>query len=541
MGHEAGDEIAAGIQQRWARLMLNYNAQAPMPLNVLLDGFVAPELLVSCNDIEIGGLAIDSRKVKKNDLFFARQGELAHGLMFADEAIKNGAVAVLWDECQDCEETISKISQQVASLQCENLLMKMGEIADRFYRHPSAQLKVIGVTGTNGKTSIAHFIAQCMDAENARCGVLGTLGNGFLGDLVTTGLTTTDVLSVHRDLDILRANGASHVVMEVSSHGLDQDRVNGVHFDTAVFTNLSHEHLDYHETMTAYAEVKRKLFFMPGLKTAVINLDDEYGRNLASECMGHLTVWGYSTQPELKGWSDYAGHLVQATALKAVAHGFELTIKTPQGRAELQIALLGWFNVSNVLAVLSTLLINELSLETAVNKLAVLKAVPGRMEIITADQGVTVVVDFAHTPKALEAACEAVKQHFDGRFWCVFGCGGDRDRSKRPLMARVAESYADKVVLTSDNPRSENPQDILAEIAEGFEDAARVEVIPDRREAIAYAIAQAEKEPADKSRTRKNNVVLLAGKGHESMQIIGDKSIAFDDRQVAKECLGLAS
>jgi UDP-N-acetylmuramoyl-L-alanyl-D-glutamate--2,6-diaminopimelate ligase len=400
---------------------------------------------------------------------------------------------------------------------------------------------VIPINGTIVKTSFALFIAQCMDAENARCGVLGTLGNGFLDDLTTTGLTTADVLSVHRDLEILRANGASHVVMEVSSHGLDQGRVNGVHFDTAVFTNLSHEHLDYHETMTAYAEVKRKLFFMPGLQTAVINLDDEYGRSLARECKGHLMVWGYSAQPELKDWPDYAEYLVQATALKTIAHGFEMTVKTPQGNAELQIALLGRFNVSNVLAVLATLLINNLSLAAAVNKLAVLKPVPGRMETVTAEHGVTVVVDFAHTPKALEAACEAVKQHFDGRFWCVFGCGGDRDRSKRPLMAKVAERYADKVVLTSDNPRSENPQDILAEIATGFEDAAKVKVIADRREAIAYAIAQAKNEPSDKSRRRKNNVVLLAGKGHESVQILSDKTIAFDDRQVAKECLGLAS
>lgn len=541
MGHEAGDEIAAGIQQRRVRLMLNYSAQAPMPLSILLADFVAPELLLGCGDIEIGGLVIDSRKAKKNDLFFACQGELAHGLMFADEAIKNGAVAVLWDDCQDCEEAVSKISQKVATLHGENLQMKMGEIADRFYRHPSAQINVIGITGTNGKTSISHFIAQCMDVENARCGVLGTLGNGFLDDLTTTGLTTADALSVHRDLEILRANGASHVVMEVSSHGLDQGRVNGVHFDTAVFTNLSHEHLDYHETMTAYAEVKRKLFFMPGLQTAVINLDDEYGRSLARECKGHLTVWGYSTQPELKDWPDYAGHLVQATALKAVANGFEMTVKTPQGNAELQIALLGWFNASNVLAVLATLLINDLSLAAAVKKLAALKPVPGRMELITAEHGVNVVVDFAHTPKALEAACEAVKQHFDGRFWCVFGCGGDRDRSKRPLMAKVAESYADKVVLTSDNPRSENPQDILTEIIAGFEDAASVKVISDRREAIAYAITQADKEPSDKNRTQKNNVVLLAGKGHESVQIIGDKTIAFDDRQVARECLGLAS
>ena len=509
--------------------MLLDQYQASIPLKTLLSGFVAPELLDDCDDVQVSGLAIDSRKVKKDDLFFAYQGELSHGLMFADTAVKNGAITVVWDGCDDCDTEINKVSQQVSCLHCDDLKMKMGEIADRFYQHPSAQLKVTGVTGTNGKTSIAHFIAQCMEEKDKRCGVLGTLGNGFLGELTTTGLTTADTISVHRDLEMLRANHAASVAMEVSSHGLDQGRVNGVLFDTAVFTNLSHDHLDYHKTLDAYAEVKRKLFFMPGLNAAVINLDDNYGRALAKECKGRLSVWGYSTQSDFDSWQDCANYFVQASSIKAVAHGFEVTIKTSNGEAELFISLLGNFNVSNILAVLSVLLINDWSLESALKKLAGISPVPGRMEVIAENDAVTVVVDFAHTPNALEEACKAVKAHFDGQLWCVFGCGGDRDQSKRPLMARVAEDYADKVVVTSDNPRTENPQKIINEVIAGFDNDSKVKVIQDRRDAIAYAIEHAQI----------NDVVLLAGKGHESVQLVAGKSYDFDDRLVARECLAV--
>ncbi|MCK5001596.1 MAG: UDP-N-acetylmuramoyl-L-alanyl-D-glutamate--2,6-diaminopimelate ligase [Gammaproteobacteria bacterium] len=509
--------------------MLSNQYQASMPLKTLLAGFASPELLDRCDDVQISGLAIDSRKAQKDDLFFACQGELSHGLMFAEAAVKNGASAVVWDECEDCDAVVSEVSQQVVCLHCNDLNMKMGEIADRFYQHPSAQLKVTGVTGTNGKTSVAHFIAQCMDEADKRCGVLGTLGNGFLGDLNVTGLTTADALSVHRDLEMLRANQAASVVMEVSSHGLDQGRVNGVLFDTAVFTNLSHDHLDYHKTLEAYADVKRKLFFIPGLNAVVINLDDDYGCVLAKECKSRLSVWGYGTQSNIENWRDYADCFVQASSIKAVAHGFEVSVKTSKGNGDLFVPLLGSFNVSNVLAVLSTLLVNGWSLETALRKLATVSPVPGRMEVIEASNAATVVVDFAHTPDALEEASKAVKAHFDGQLWCVFGCGGDRDRSKRPLMAKVAQACADRVVVTSDNPRNEEPQAIVDEIIKGFDAGSEVKVILDRRDAIAYAIEHAQK----------NDVVLLAGKGHESVQLVGDESYSFDDRLVARECLAV--
>ena len=509
--------------------MLADQYQAAASIKMLLKDFVAQELLDECEDVQIQGLSVDSRKARASDLFFACQGVVAHGITFADVAISKGAVAVLWDECEHCDDALEKISQQVICLQCENLKMKMGEIADRFYQYPSAQLKVTGVTGTNGKTSVAHFIAQCLDSPDKRCGILGTLGNGFPGELKKTGLTTADAIAVHRDLEALRANNAAYVVMEVSSHGLDQGRVNGVLFDSAVFTNLTQDHLDYHETLESYAEVKKKLFFMPGLNKAVINLDDDYGRVLARECKGRISVWGYSTQTQYDNWHEYADYFVQAKNIKAVARGFEVALNTPRGEGNLSISLLGEFNVSNVLAVLSILLINEVPLESALKKLAVVTPVSGRMEIIVADDKPVVVVDFAHTPSALEEACKAARKHFEGQLWCVFGCGGDRDRSKRPLMAQAAQHYADNVIVTSDNPRSENPQDIIDEIIAGFDTGAKFKTVIDRRDAIAYAIEQA----------RAGDVILLAGKGHESVQIVGNETFEFDDRQVAKQYLGM--
>lgn len=505
--------------------MLNNHYQTSVSLKALLAGFIAPELLDECEDKKISGLSNDSRKTQQDDLFFAYQGTASHGITFVEGAIENGAVAVLSDQFAG----ENKSSPQVAYLQCDDLQIKMGKIADRFYQQPSSKMKVTGVTGTNGKTSVAHFIAQCLDKIDKRCGVMGTLGNGFIGDVKQTGLTTADALSVHRDLEMLRANHAENVVMEVSSHGLDQGRVSGVAFDTAIFTNLSHDHLDYHETLSAYAEVKQKLFLMPGLKSAVINLDDTCGRVFAKECKNRLSVWGYSTQSDLKNWRDYASNIVQATEIKAVPDGFEIAVKTSRGDAEFTLPLLGYFNVSNALAVLSVLLINELSLEKAVQKLLKISPVAGRMEVITAKDKPTVVVDFAHTPNALEEACKAMRAHFDGQLCCVFGCGGDRDRTKRPLMAKIAQENADKIIVTNDNPRTEKPQFIVDEIAKGFDDVSNVEVIFDRAKAIAHAIEHAQTD----------DVILLAGKGHESIQIIDGKKIPFDDRLVAKACLGM--
>jgi len=315
--------------------------------------------------------------------------------------------------------------------------------------------------------------------------------------------------------------------MEVSSHGLDQGRVNSVEFDTAVFTNLSQDHLDYHGSMDAYFEAKSKLFEVEGLTSAVINLDDACGRILAAEYRNRLTVYGYTAASDIPTLAAYADHILYAKKIKPKKHGFEIQVVTPAGSGILELNLLGDFNVSNALAVLATLLLNNIGLESALKCLRAIRPVAGRMELIESENRPTIIVDYAHTPQGLAAACKAVKQHFDGKLWCVFGCGGDRDREKRPLMARAAEQFADHVVVTSDNPRREDPQKIIAQIVSGFARPDTVDSFIDRRQAILHAITQAGTE----------DVILIAGKGHESCQFVGDECIAFDDRNVARELL----
>ena len=511
-------------------MMEAIDQHAGISLNVLLEGLVDAEVLQQHGDILVSGLVSDSRKVNEGDLFIAYQGLTTHGLLYAGDVVKKGAAVVLWDDdCDNCLDIVRDISEQAVCLRCENLKAKAGEIADRFYQSPSSRLNMIGVTGTDGKTSIAHFIAQCLDTKPERCGILGTLGNGFIDDLHVTGLTTADAINVHQSLSEMRSKGATSAVMEVSSHGLDQGRINSVLFDTAVFSNFSQDHLDYHDTLEEYAAAKRKLFFMPGLKVAIINLDDDYGRELAEECKQRLCVWGYSTSEDVSALKRHADFIVHARTIEPIENGFRLTVKTPKGSGCFNVGLLGSFNVSNVLAVLATLLVSNVPFDEAINRLSSIHPVAGRMEEIVVSGKPAVIVDFAHTPKGLESACKAVKEHFQGRLWCVFGCGGDRDQGKRPLMAEAVEQYADSIIVTSDNPRHEDPQKIIDEIVQGFGDKDDVKIIVDRREAIAYAISHADE----------NDVVLLAGKGNESSQIVGDTYIALDDRLVARECLGV--
>jgi UDP-N-acetylmuramoyl-L-alanyl-D-glutamate--2,6-diaminopimelate ligase len=513
-------------------MMANIDAGFSLSLGVLLEGLVADDVLLKYRDVAVTGLSHDSRKTKKGDLFVAISGEHTHGLRYAAEAVNNGATVVLWeDNFENCDEIVNSISRQVVCLCCQNLNKVIGEIANRFYDNPSSKLNMIGVTGTDGKTSIAHFIAQCLDTPSTRCGVLGTLGNGFIGELSATGLTTAPVIDVHQSLANMCSQSAAHAVMEVSSHGLDQGRVDAVSFDTAVFSNFSQDHLDYHGTLESYAAAKKKLFLMPGLKTAVINLDDVFGRELAKEFSKRLCVWGYSVCPDITDLKQYSDYIVHACGIESVENGYRLTVKTPKGSGVFSIGLLGSFNITNVLATLATLLISNVEFDDAIKRLHLLHPVAGRMETIKVKGKPTVIVDYAHTPNALGVACKAVGEHFSGNIWCVFGCGGDRDSSKRPLMARAAEQACDKIVLTSDNPRHENPQEIIDQVMRGFSAQDKVKVIVERRQAIEYTISSA----------GENDVVLLAGKGHESNQIIGDSYIAFSDSHVARECLGVLS
>lgn len=510
-------------------MMEAINQQTGIALNVLLEDLMSADMLQQYGDVLVGGLINDSRKVNEGDMFIAYQGISTHGLVYAKEAVEKGATVVLWDdECEVFADIVRDISEKVLCLRCEDLRIKVGEISDRFYQSPSSELNIIGVTGTDGKTSITHFIAQCMDEDANRCGVLGTLGNGFIGELRVTGLTTVDALNIHQNLAMMRDAGATSAVMEVSSHGLDQGRVNAVAFDTAVFSNFSQDHLDYHDTLEEYALAKSKLFSMPGLKIAIINLDDAFGRQLAEECKQRLCVWGYSTWSDATALECYADFMVNARAIEVIENGFHITVKTPKGSGIFDVSLLGSFNVSNVLAALTVLLANEIPFEEAITRLGTIRPVAGRMEEIVVMGKPVVIVDYAHTPKGLESACLAVKDHCKGKVWCVFGCGGDRDKAKRSLMAKAAEHYADNVVVTSDNPRYEDPQKIIDEVVQGFCNSDDIKIIPDRKEAIVFAI-----EHADKS-----DIVLIAGKGHETSQIIGNTHIAFDDRRIARECLG---
>lgn len=502
--------------------------QQNMQLDFLLEGFIDDVLIEQCRGFMVNAIVNDHRKVRTGNLFIAHQGFNTHGLLYAQEAVAKGATVVVWDgELDNRDEILTSISSKVLCIHCDNLKQKAGAIASRFYEQPSLSLNVIGVTGTDGKTTISHFIAQCLDAYDVHCGILGTLGNGFINDLHPTGLTTVDALEIQKTLSEVRQAGAHHAVMEVSSHGLEQGRVNGVAFTTAVFSNLASDHLDFHKTMDNYVEAKRKLFYTPGLKAAVINLDDEFGRELAKECGQHVCVWGYSQKKDAGDFSDYADYIVHTVDIQPYETGFHLTVSTPLGSGSFDVPILGRFNVSNVLAVLATLLVSQSGFDDAVKSLRNIHPVDGRVELIAEKNKPVVVVDYAHTEQGLAAVCQSVREHFKGEMWCVFGCGGDRDRSKRPLMAKAAEKYADRIIVTSDNPRHEDPLKIIEEIMSGFEQKEKVERVVDRRTAIEIAISNA--KPGD--------VVLLAGKGHETSQIVGDVHIAFDDRRVARALL----
>ena len=499
-----------------------------LSLHTLLDGLLEAAVLAEVPDAAVTGITQDSRQVTDGDVFIALRGVASHGLQHVEQAVRSGADVVLWDEAEPAMTAVlDALDEGVICLQVEGLRLKTGEIASRFYGHPSADLYLVGVTGTDGKTSVCHYLAQCLDTEASPCGVLGTLGNGLVHALVPTGLTTASAVQVQQSLARLVELGAGSAAMEVSSHGLDQGRVECVEFDTAVFTNLSQDHLDYHGSMDAYFKAKSKLFKTESLKSAVINLDDEFGRLLAERYRRRLTLYGYSTSADPDSIKPYADFVVHSKSVVPTSRGFEINVATPKGVGYFELGLLGKFNVSNSLAVLATLLLNNVAFEEALKRLQSIRPVAGRMELIAEAGMPTVIVDYAHTPQGIAAACDAARLHFDGELWCVFGCGGDRDREKRPLMARAAEQIADHIIVTSDNPRHEDPQHIIDDIVAGFTNPEVVHSQVDRREAIAFAVAHAQQQ----------DVILVAGKGHETCQIIGSKYIGFDDRDVARALL----
>ena len=473
-------------------------------------------------DVVVTGLALDSRKVQAGDLFLAVTGTQTHGLQHARQAIALGAAAVAWEPVGDdagLAEMAALLPVPVVAV--PELGCMVGVIADRFFGHPSRGLFMIGVTGTDGKTSCCHFIAQALNSDDRRCGVTGTLGYGLFDELSAATHTTPDALTMQQALSSMQQKGARCVVSEVSSHAMDQGRVRGVTFDLAVLTNLTRDHLDYHGNVEAYAEAKRKLFHTDGLRYAVINADDKFGSALLDAIPPGVAPVAYRLENE-PFRTRFPAQWVIGRNLEFDVSGLRMDVMTPWGSGSLQCGLLGHFNASNLLATLASLCVSGLPFEEAMRRLAVTRTVPGRMERFDMGAGhPLVVVDYAHTPGALEAALHSLRAHCKGKLWCVFGAGGDRDQGKRSLMGAVAERFADKVVLTDDNPRSEDAEKIVEAIRAGLKQPGAVQIEHDRGAAISLAVQHA---AAD-------DIVLIAGKGHETVQLIGSKAIPFSDRE----------
>jgi UDP-N-acetylmuramoyl-L-alanyl-D-glutamate--2,6-diaminopimelate ligase len=501
-------------------MMANSRAIDGVDLAGLLQGYAALQAHVS-----ILGLSLDSRDVRPDYLFLACKGHDHHGLKHLADAQRRGAVAVLYDP--DGAAPYLPLPAGTIAVAVPELAAKAGLIAARFYADPTAAQKVMAVTGTNGKTSVSLIVAQSLADAGKPCGVLGTVGFGSYAKLEPPSHTTPDAVNTQAWLARFRDEGLKHVSMEASSHALDQGRINGTHVAVAVFTNLTRDHLDYHGSMQAYGAAKRRLFGMPGLKHAVINLDDAFGPELVKTLPEGVECSGYS----LEGKHNPGGETLLAEGLSLNSGGLTFDVAGDFGRGHVDSRLLGRFNAQNLLAAQGALLVLGMSFEESLRALNRARTVPGRMECFGGGAGrPMVVVDYAHTPDALEKALAAARAHCRGELWCVFGCGGDRDRGKRPQMGAIAERLADCVIVTDDNPRGEDGDAIVAEILEGMQEKKRVQVQRTRAEAVAQAVHAA--GPGD--------VVLVAGKGHESEQVIGTRKLHYSDRETVAALFGEA-
>lgn len=468
----------------------------------------------SDRDLLIRELTLDSRKVRPGDLFLAVPGLKVDGRDHITDAIAHGAAAVAYE----VEGAKVLPITDIPMIPVKALGAQLSDIAGRFYGDPSRSLNMVGVTGTNGKTSVTQLIAQALDLLGERCGLIGTLGTGFHNELKSGIHTTPDPISVQSTIYDLKKAGAKAIAMEVSSHGLDQGRVTALAFDVAVMTNLSRDHLDYHGTMEAYGAAKAKLFAWNDLRCRVVNIDDAFGRQLAAHSHESRLIT-YSQE-------DSSAYLFCRDA-RFDDDGVRATLVTPQGDHVLRSSLLGRFNLSNVLAAVGALMGLDYPLDEILNVLPLLEGPVGRMQRLGGGARPLVVVDYAHTPDALEKVLLALRPHAKGQLTCLFGCGGDRDRGKRPLMAEVVERLADKVLVTDDNPRTEDPSVIFEDIRAGFAAVDNVAFVAGRGQAIAQIIAQA--DAAD--------VIVLAGKGHEDYQEIDGQRHPFSDLEEAAKAL----
>jgi UDP-N-acetylmuramoyl-L-alanyl-D-glutamate--2,6-diaminopimelate ligase len=491
---------------------------ARLALDALLAG-VAPAPRVA-----IEGLALDSRAIAPGDAFVALRGAQGHGLDHAGEAIARGARAVLWDPSEGRAPAAG--DSHVPYVAVRELRDRLGALADRFYGMPSSRLTVAGVTGTNGKTTCAWLLASAVEQLARRGAYLGTLGAGFPPAVAGGSLTTPDVIALHRQLRALADAGATHVAMEVSSHALDQRRADGVRMRVAAFCNLTRDHLDYHGTMERYEQAKRRLFELPGLEHAVINVGDSAGARFA----GALAPGVALTAVAVGGAAPVAPRFVHVAHLAVSEGGLELDVRCHFGARRLRSRLIGGFNAENLAVALGVLLAWQFGVDEALAALADCAAPPGRMEGYRLPAGALAVVDYAHTPDALAKALTAARAHARGRVLVVFGCGGERDPGKRPLMGEAAERLADRVIVTDDNPRREDADGIVAMILRGMRRPGDVLVERDRARAIGAAITEA----------RAGDVLLIAGKGHEDYQVVGTERRHFSDRECLVTHAGVA-
>lgn len=472
----------------------------------------AAEMLAAFAHLGVTGITSDSRQVCAGMAFAAYPGEAGDGRRHVAAAIAAGALVVIWEAT--AFEWPAEFTQ-VANFAVPDLRDALGDIAAVVYGNPSNAMWVIGVTGTNGKTSCTQWIAQSLNVLARKTVVIGTLGNGIPPDLHYTGNTTPDATVVQAVMRDYRELGVTAVAMEVSSHGLDQGRVHGVQFDVAVLTNFSQDHLDYHGDMASYAAVKSKLFAWTNLRYAILNSDDVLGRELVStSSAAKVVTYGFEVAD------------VRGSDLQLSLTGLSMQVDTPWGAGRINSALLGRFNAHNLLATLAALLVSDVNFADALRVLALVQPVAGRMQTLGGGKQPLVVVDYAHTPDALEKVLQTLRElNPAGKLWCVFGCGGERDVGKRPLMGAAASHYADSVMVTSDNPRSEQPQQIIDAIRAGMNGQEMVEA--DRALAINSVIAQA----------KAGDVVLIAGKGHEDYQEVAGVKYPFSDVQVAAMAL----
>ena len=488
-------------------------------LSLLLAGICSK---IDYADPVITGLCQDSRQLKPGDLFFAYPGCQSDGRAFLDEVVEKGAAAVLL-EASGLSAYPLHPSPAIPFISLTHLSAHLGPIAARFYGHPSQHIPVIGITGTNGKTSCTHFLAQCLQQLHRSCGLIGTLGSGLYAHLKPSLFTTPHAIELQRLLAELRSQHVKAVFLEVSSHGLVQQRLNDVEFSIAAFTNLTRDHLDYHGSMENYAQAKRSFFALPGVRQAVLNADDPYGQIWLSELSGQLPLTAYSiAKPKAA-----LAHIPHVTVkhYESNRQGLRAEIASPWGDFSIENPfLIGTFNLSNLLLVISVLKLLDFSLADITRVVPGIQGVNGRLQIFQAAQQPLVVIDYAHTPDALEQVLRTLRAYCQGSLHCVFGCGGDRDKGKRALMAQVAEQQADNIVLTDDNPRFEDPDQIIQDIRQGLSGNKPLYIEQDRRLAIRYAMQKAKAE----------DVILIAGKGHETYQLIAGVKHVFSDAEEVK-------